>query len=332
MNNTIQNDVFEAIRQYEPHNPFLKVKNPYGGKLIRHNTIFETLQLENGKLCAIAKSPNVFTYYRGEPDIFETCLPSLYRGNPSEEDILINQLKALDFRDICRTFPPVQFAEADGLNVRYDAIAQHYGLKTNIVDITSDISVAAYFATQQYDEDTDSYHPVRDGAGCIRKTFQMMEMPGFQGFVIGVQPFYRTARQCAYGYVCKPGEDFAKSSTAIIFRQDVRMNQIVNDVFAQKDEHNLFPAELITYAAKEVLKASSITKNTLEEYCSTTHREYRDTVQILHNHGFAVTENPVFKLTRQQRRTLEKQIQKGYPYGNVRFTSRLMAYSQTKVT
>lgn len=323
----ILNDVFEAIRQYEPNNPFIKIKNPYGGKLIRHNTIFEILQLENGKSCAIAKSPIIFTYYRGEPDIFETCFPSLYHGNPSEEEILINQLKALDFRDICRTFPTAQFAEADGLDVRYDAIAQHYGLKTNIVDITSDISVAAYFATQQYDEDTDSYHPVRDGCGSIRKTFQMMGMPGFQGMVIGVQPFYRTARQCAYGYVCKPGEDFAKSSHALLFRQDLKMNKIVCDVFSQKDEYNLFPAEIITSAAKEVIKASSITKKTLDEYCSTTNREYGDIVQILRNHGFDVTENSVFKLTRQQRRTLEIQIQRGYPYGKIQFTSRLMAYS-----
>ena len=320
-------DVFEAVRKYEPNNPFLKVKRPYGRKPRRQNNTFEVMKMENGKLCAVANLPQIFSYYRGEPDVYETCFPSIYRGNPSEEEILINQLKVLDFKDICRTFPTAQFAEADGLDVRYDAIAQHYGLKTNIVDITNDISVAAYFATQQYDEDTDSYHPVRDGSGCIRKTFPMMGMPEFQGMIIGVQPFYRTARQCAYGYARKPGEDFAKSSTAIIFRQDVRMNQIVNDVFAQKDEDNLFPAELITYAAKEVFKASSITKKTLEEYCSTTHREYGDTVQILRNYGFDVTENPIFKLTRQQRRTLEKQIQRGYPYGKIQFTSRLMAYS-----
>ena len=117
-----------------------------------------------------------------------------------------------------------------------------------------------------------------------------------------------------------------------LFKQDLKMNKIVSDVFSQKDEYNLFPAELITYAAKEVLKASSITINSLEEYCNTEQREYGDIIQILRNHGFNVTENPVFKLTRQQRRMLEKQIRKGYPYGNVRFTSRLMAYSQTKVT
>lgn len=31
MTYTIYDDVFEAVRQYEPNNPFLKAKNPFGG-------------------------------------------------------------------------------------------------------------------------------------------------------------------------------------------------------------------------------------------------------------------------------------------------------------
>ena len=316
MTDIVMNDVFEVIRHYDPYNQFLKIKNPYGGRLIRNNE-FHVMGLENGKLCAITHSPVLFTYYRGEPDVYDTCFPSLYRGSPSEDTILINQLKALDFQDICKTFPSAQFAEKDGLDVRYDAIAQHYGLKTDIIDITSDIVVAAYFATQEYDEDTDSYHPVTDGFGCIRRTIQMMGMPGFQGVIIGVQPFLRTARQAAYGYVCKRGEDFDTCSYHVIFKQNLHMNKIICDIFAQKEEYNLFPEEMITFAAKEVLKASVITRASVEEYCENEHRNLGDIVQILQNHGIDVTERPVFKLTRQQRRTLEKQIHKGYPYMSI---------------
>ena len=111
----IKDDIFEAIRECEPNNPFLGMKYAFGGRLIRYNNTFEVTGLENGKLCAIAKSPVLLTYYRGEPDVYDTCFPYLYRGNPSEEEIIINQLKVLDFRDICRTFPTVQFAENDDL-------------------------------------------------------------------------------------------------------------------------------------------------------------------------------------------------------------------------
>ena len=320
----VKDDIFEAVRQYEPNNPFLRMKNAFGGRLIRHNNTFEVMGLENGKLCAVVQSPNFFTYYRGEPNLYDTCFPSLYRGNLSDEEIIINHLKVLDFRDICRTFPTAQFAENDGLDVRYDAIAQHYGLKTDIIDITSDIVVAAYFATQEYDEDTDSYHPVTDGFGCIRRTIQMMDMPGFQGMIIGVQPFLRTARQAAYGYVCKRGEDFSACSYHVVFKQNSHMNKIISDIFAQKEEYNLFPDEPITFAAKEVLKASVITRASVEEYCRAEMKEYGNIVQMLRTHGFEITGKPVFKLTRQQRRMLEKQIQKGYPYGNIEFNSRLM--------
>lgn len=327
MTYTIYDDVFEAVRQYEPNNPFLKAKNPFGGRLIRHNNTFEVMRLENGKLCAITQSPIFFTYYRGEPNLYDNCIPSLYRGNPSEDEIIINQLKALDFRDICRTFPTVQFAENDNQDVRYDAIAQHYGLKTNIIDITNDIGVAAYFATQQYDEYTDSYHPVTEGLGCIRKTIQMMGMSGFQGVVIGVQPFYRTARQSAYGYVCTRGEDFAKCSHATVFKQNSHMNKIICDIFSQKEEYNLFPVELITNAAKKVLQTPKITSSSIVEYCRQYQKEFGEINQTLKNYGIEITETPAFKLTRQQRRMLEKQILKGHPYGDIGFTSRLMTYS-----
>ena len=115
MMDDIKDDIFEAIRECEPNNPFLGMKYAFGGRLIRYNNTFEVTGLENGKLCAIAKSPVLFTYYRGEPDVYDTCFPYLYRGNPSEEEIIINQLKVLDFRDICRKFPTVQFAENDDL-------------------------------------------------------------------------------------------------------------------------------------------------------------------------------------------------------------------------
>lgn len=320
----VKDDIFEAVRYCEPNNQILKIKNPFGGRLIRYNNTFEVMGLGNGKLCAIANSPVLFTYYRGEPDIYETCLPSLYRGNPSEEEIIINQLKVLDFRDICRTFPTAKFAEADSLDVRYDAIAQHYGLKTDIVDITSDIGVAAFFATQEYDEDTDSYHPVTEGCGVIRRTISMMSHPGSQGIIIGVQPFYRTARQSAYGCICKRGEDFANFSYPVTFKQNLKMNKIVSGIFAQNDEYNLFPVELITYAAKEVLKSSTITQSSVVEYCDTAHLDYGKIVLMLQELGFEITTKPVFKLTRQQRRVLEKQIQTEHPYGNIEFTSRLM--------
>ena len=82
------------------------------------------------------------------------------------------------------------------------------------------------------------------------------------------------------------------------------MNKIICDIFAQKEEYNLFPEELITFAAKEVLRARVITRASVEEYCKNKHRNLGVVVQMRRNHGIDVTDSPVFKLTRQQRRVL----------------------------
>lgn len=44
--------------------------------------------------------------------------------------------------------------------MNYMALAQHYGFETSLLDITNDARVALFFATCQYEWDTDSYRPL----------------------------------------------------------------------------------------------------------------------------------------------------------------------------
>lgn len=50
--------------------------------------------------------------------------------------------------------------EEDGLIVNYEALAQHYGIATNMMDMTNSPLVAAFFATTRYDASTDTYSPI----------------------------------------------------------------------------------------------------------------------------------------------------------------------------
>ena len=50
--------------------------------------------------------------------------------------------------------------EQAGLVVNYEALAQHYGIATNMMDMTNSPLVAAFFATTRYDAVSDSYSPI----------------------------------------------------------------------------------------------------------------------------------------------------------------------------
>ena len=153
-------DVFEAMRCLEKSNPILNLKNKARG-YIKRSLRFNLMELHDGTIGAFP--PNMmFKFYRGESEDFDlkyACIPSIYRINKSEEDlpgnrnddfILIDNLKIIEFESVIKTFPQVKYAIKDYCNVDFRALAQHYELNTDILDMSSDIAVAAFFATHAY--------------------------------------------------------------------------------------------------------------------------------------------------------------------------------------
>jgi hypothetical protein len=94
-------------------------------------------------------------YYRVENQIYKKSVSSLIRK--------INQYKSVEEKEIYRMIANMRVAEFGILLVKFDyiqqwsykigatvcfeAIAQHYGLETNWLDITNDFMVALFFAT-----------------------------------------------------------------------------------------------------------------------------------------------------------------------------------------
>lgn len=44
----------------------------------------------------------------------------------------------------------------------WPSIIQHYGIETNVIDMTNSFGVAAFFATSDYDSLTHTYRPVME--------------------------------------------------------------------------------------------------------------------------------------------------------------------------
>ena len=67
-------------------------------------------------------------------------------------------MRVWQFRKVVWQFDIVPYWEAKLSDANYMALAQqHYGFETLLLDITNNAKVALFFATWQYDWDTDSH-------------------------------------------------------------------------------------------------------------------------------------------------------------------------------
>jgi len=88
------------------------------------------------------------------------CIRDRYRREWSFLEKLERQIQLEDFRLILQTNPEIKEMEEGGLEVNYNGLAQHYGIETNVLDLTNSFLVAAFFATTIYDSLMDAYRPI----------------------------------------------------------------------------------------------------------------------------------------------------------------------------
>ena len=95
-------------------------------------------------------------FYRGENRVFPSSIPSLLRKLKSyktreEQELyrLVADMRIAEFSFFLQKFQHVQnWKDSD---VLYEPLAQHYGLETGWLDITSDFNTALFFATCYWD-------------------------------------------------------------------------------------------------------------------------------------------------------------------------------------
>lgn len=151
--------------------------------------------------------------YRGQCAEYIPCYPSIYRGKPSEVDIFVERMRLTVFRHLLESHPVVEhFFKRNGFLVDVEGLAQHYGLKTSVLDLTSSLDIALFFAMCPYDAEKDRYTYYDDGA--LHEAVLYVFIPSFDnepsptignGFLngsirpIGLQAFERPGNQQGYG-------------------------------------------------------------------------------------------------------------------------------------
>ena len=112
--------------------------------------------------------PSKRQLFRGEVQNFHRSVPSLNRilrdGMDEKEKELnrvIAHLRKWQFGNLIWNINIVPYWEAKLSDLNLDALAQHYGFPTHLLDLTNDLRAALFFATCKYVPETDSFRPLR---------------------------------------------------------------------------------------------------------------------------------------------------------------------------
>ena len=145
---------------------------------IRFNHIGLVTEVGADLLVAIRTSDRHFRFmpdpefsprlYRGETTFHNPCVPSVFRDGISPIDRCFAIGKWVELSALVDHHPATHDLKECRIgdlsfDLNIEAIAQHYGFRTRLMDFSRSKDVAMFFATCQYDPVTETYEPVRKG-------------------------------------------------------------------------------------------------------------------------------------------------------------------------
>lgn len=187
--------------------------------------------------------------YRGQSkDYPKPCTPNLFRDDAKSyylDDIIWSQEMEL----LLMSHPLVKLLE-QGIEIMHDhfsilmnlqGLAQHYYHKTEFLDLTSDIEAAKFFATTNYDNESDLYSPVHDTNNLGMVYCYELQMPhpfiiqnGYHLSVIGKQVFFRSGAQ--HGFLLGMNKGVDLKTMPQVKRFYFRHNPTISDeIFRNSD-------------------------------------------------------------------------------------------------
>ena len=219
--------------------------------------MFDAMEMPSGfvKLFPIGLCWNC--YYRGQSCYYPDSKPSLWRKGTRKkkgmqpEDQFVERLKLCELKLMIEDYPLTQifkngiyYKSRSGkmvllpLDVDAEALAQHYGIKTELTDLTVNLWVAAFFAATEYHWETDTYTVITDTKkheyGVFYHYFDpSVRLPGDDREpvlrAVGMQPFGRPGNQAGYVLKMSPNENMnrKKGFEKIKFRHVAEINKLI---------------------------------------------------------------------------------------------------------
>lgn len=214
------------------------------------------------------------TYYRGQNAVFQPCYPALYRKYMTDSMKFLERLRYCEFHLLLETHPlctvfrnHFKFKYPDGservlnFQIYHLALAQHYGIATELMDVTSDKWVAAFFASTECKDDI--YSPYKkSGEGvfytCVETNF---DNPIIRP--IGLQPFSRPGEQRGYAFPLNDNDDF--EAHVVKAQKFIHVPEINEFIFAYTNRSlKLFPYDILKHKADIIRKSTTFSNAALD--------------------------------------------------------------------
>jgi FRG domain len=163
-----------------------------------------------------------------------------------------------EFKYLLKYHPFIEFSKKIGLHINYEGLAQHYGLQTDLIDLTQDFDTAAFFACCKFN-DNGNWEPMSDGNGIIyRVDITRLSEDLFKLFeIVGLNVFPRPGEQKAWSFKIPLGVDFEQFGfEEFEFKHDHELSKNILKEFNLGN--SLFPFDLIADKVDTILNHNSI--------------------------------------------------------------------------
>lgn len=247
-------------------------------------------------LCPFRTSFGLF--YRGQSSYYSPCFASFDRALSDEEkdkerkkaNIIETLLKTHSctkvFEEGLLQELPSGKKKKNSLSIDYYALAQHYGVKTNLLDLTTDKMIAAFFACTGYNWKEDKYFPFTKKGKGVFYVYRDDNIFSKNSKIscVGLQPLSRPGAQAGFVINMNPCEDFNNlCSEAIFFTHNKAIAKQIFELVNLLCEP--FTNDLMSKKAKEISKTDAIYDlkvSYTDEEKSVMERETQEIINQLH--------------------------------------------------
>lgn len=265
--------------------------------------------------------------YRGQRHYYDPCKPSIYRRQWTNESKLERLVQLEDFKHILDVNPEVKGLKSANLYVNYDGLAQHYGIETDMLDLTNSPLVAAFFATTEYDPLKDEYRPVEDcvSIGCIYFLSLGAHFNGFNNntdgdiWPVGMEALRRPSEQRGYTMRLKEGQDFNTISGDIMCFRFIQNKDWSYRIFAATGGGKLlFPYDPMTEKVKAMRKYRIYGLDSLQKVYdsqSPTTLTFEQTKKALEDAGCHFLPTTPFSYNKDELEYINREYKRKFPNG-----------------
>ena len=202
---------------------------------------FEIIQASGNSYILLPTASDYAFLFRGQNAFYKDCAPTLYRRRKTPGEIFEQRLKCAEFQLMAEELPAVQYFRQQKFSIDYLGLAQHYGLQTDILDLTVDPDIALFFAMCDYDPRNDRYTAKSQEREYIGYLYainvfsytdyspkKLENLFTSKLKAIGLQPFDRPGNQKAFSLHLDEGEKLKANLYSSITRSRIRRNTVGN--------------------------------------------------------------------------------------------------------